>query len=82
MINDALWDVRYGIWFSGPYRLWRSPERGDWCAWYCAGVGRDGVLTTSVLLRRGFTAMAEARRAVESHRELMRVKIAEAPRAP
>jgi hypothetical protein len=62
MIDDALWDLRHGIWFSGPYRIILSHERQDYCLWHYD--------QTSKLLKRGFVTLAEAKRAAEGHREL------------
>jgi hypothetical protein len=82
MVDDALWDVRYGTWFSGPYRLWWSVERGDWCLWYCEGVLMSGVLSHSRLLKRGFDTLGWAKKTVEAHRELMKTRMLEKPLAP
>lgn len=77
MIDEALWDVRHGVWFSGPYRLWYSVEKGDWCLWYCTTVMGDGSAGNSVILKRGFDTAAQAKKSVEGHRELMRIRFEE-----
>lgn len=78
MIDDALWDLRYGIWFSGPYRLWWSVEKSDWCVWYCTTVLGDGTAANAVRLKRGFSLVA-AKHFVAGHRTLMAIRFAEKP---
>lgn len=63
MIDDALWNLRHGVWFSGPYRAAPTAE-GRWDLWYYD--------RTSTCLKRGLLSLAEAKRAAEAHREVRR----------
>jgi hypothetical protein len=82
MVDDAMWRYAQGVWFSGPYRVVRSAERGDYCLWYCTRTGGDGSPRNSVLLKRDFDTLERAKDTVEGHRELQRIKMLEKPLAP
>jgi hypothetical protein len=65
MIDEVLWELRHGVWFSGPYRIVYSYEGSDYCVWYYE--------KTSRLLKRGLKTLEAAKAHVNDHRELHRV---------
>ena len=69
MIDDAMWTERHGVWFSGPYRIWWSPERGGYVLWYYD--------RTSICLKRNIASVRHAKHLADLDRETRRAKTQE-----